>query len=350
MAQSTRGSREVVLYPNRRAVGGRVRRAAAYPIPRPPEVVLSSNHPHRGDEPEGRLHDILHWCSEGRVDEWTCKKTAAKGDVYLFWFHNPIGELLAVGVSDGNVIERENDGWDWTDSPKGWFCAFDPLVALKNPVTLNDIATDPGLAAWWKKLPFRGRPKKIVDPDRRGVLELIRDRNWNQDKLLLIIGEFIARDEETLIPPTPDVNLVDDDGEPPPSVTYTARRVVRSTAKGEELKRLYEWRCQVCGYSMRIPSQNRSERFVEVHHLRPLGGGHHGRDHPGNMLVLCPNCHAAFDYLAMALHPRRLRVQCFDKKHPHHNKKVSLGPEHRLDESNLIYHRERCFSAWSEQS
>jgi predicted restriction endonuclease len=56
------------------------------------------------------------------------------------------------------------------------------------------------------------------------------------------------------------------------------------------MKARYSYQCQVCNYRLEFGSF----RYAEVHHLRPLGEG--GFDNEDNMLVLCPNHHAEFDY------------------------------------------------------
>ena len=41
--------------------------------------------------------------------------------------------------------------------------------------------------------------------------------------------------------------------------------------------------------------------YAEAHHLKPLGGEHRGPDIEGNLICLCPNHHALFDYFAVRL-------------------------------------------------
>ncbi|MGA2870070.1 MAG: HNH endonuclease, partial [Verrucomicrobiota bacterium] len=50
--------------------------------------------------------------------------------------------------------------------------------------------------------------------------------------------------------------------------------------------------------------------YIEVHHVRPLGGEHAGTDIQANMLVLCPNHHAMFDYgIPRFLSPQRIEIE-----------------------------------------
>lgn len=80
--------------------------------------------------------------------------------------------------------------------------------------------------------------------------------------------------------------------EPPQRVKSQTMRVIRDTKAARELKDLYGYQCQICGTAIEI-SEDR--KYAEVHHIRPLGGVHQGKDKTDNMLVLCPNHHAMFD-------------------------------------------------------
>ena len=80
---------------------------------------------------------------------------------------------------------------------------------------------------------------------------------------------------------------------PPDRIETHVQRIVRDTNAAKSLKALYDYKCQVCG--LRIEPASGSY-YIEVHHVRPLGGGHSGLDNHKNMLVLCPNHHAMFDF------------------------------------------------------
>ena len=84
-----------------------------------------------------------------------------------------------------------------------------------------------------------------------------------------------------------------DIAEPPDRIETHVQRIVRDTNMAKSLKTLYDYKCQVC--SLRIEPASGSF-YIEVHHVRPLGGGHKGLDTHSNMLVLCPNYHAMFDF------------------------------------------------------
>jgi hypothetical protein len=123
---------------------------------------------------------------------------------------------------------------------------------------------------------------------------------------------------------TPSAN--DTDGLPEKE-KYTAYRFIRDTKTSRQIKALYGNRCQICGVCLQLP---RGKFYAEAHHLKPLGGKHKGPDRKDNILCLCPNHHALFDYFAISLHQTKL-----------HSKK------HALNQSFVDYHNAHVRSACS---
>ena len=81
----------------------------------------------------------------------------------------------------------------------------------------------------------------------------------------------------------------------------TILRTVRDTEKVRNLKKVYGYRCQVCGNpSIQIGPK---KYYAEGHHLRPLGKPHNGEDLESNIIILCPNHHVMFDRSVMAIDP-----------------------------------------------
>ncbi len=80
----------------------------------------------------------------------------------------------------------------------------------------------------------------------------------------------------------------------PERITATVSRIIRDTDAARSLKARYHHRCQVCGLQIEAAP---GRYYIEVHHVRPLGAGHDGKDEHSNMLVLCPNHHAMFDLM-----------------------------------------------------
>lgn len=61
--------------------------------------------------------------------------------------------------------------------------------------------------------------------------------------------------------------------------------------KGEQsawLRKIYDFRCQICGAQFPMPD---GRMVIEVHYIRSLTQHGPNADHPSNMLVLCPNHH-----------------------------------------------------------
>jgi putative restriction endonuclease len=112
----------------------------------------------------------------------------------------------------------------------------------------------------------------------------------------------------------------------------TVLRIVRDTAKAREIKRLYDFTCQVCG----IRLEGSAGPYAEAGHIRPLGAPHNGPDVLENLLCLCPNHHVLFDLGGFAIQddyallglPGRLTVR----------------PRHTINPAHLRYHREHYFS------
>jgi len=133
--------------------------------------------------------------------------------------------------------------------------------------------------------------------------------------------DFYTRILSHLYGATPVASDIVCDGVPP-RVEQTTFRIVRDTKISQEIKRLYGFRCQVCRKRMEIEP---GEFYAEGHHLKPLGGEHQGPDVRGNLLCLCPNHHALFDYFAIPLDPALLKLN-----------------RHNLRKSFVDYHNARA--------
>ncbi len=66
----------------------------------------------------------------------------------------------------------------------------------------------------------------------------------------------------------------------------------------EKLKTRYDFRCQVCGRRIELGG---GRYHCEAHHLRPLGRQHRGPAETSNVVILCPNHHAEFDFFLFAI-------------------------------------------------
>lgn len=111
-------------------------------------------------------------------------------------------------------------------------------------------------------------------------------------------------------------------------------RLVRSTYLSENLKLAYNYTCQLCGIRL---MKARFDAYAEVHHIRPYNKIHRGDDTIGNMIVLCPNCHAQFDSLYYAIHPNTKLVYCQYENDRFHLAQMNFIGEHQLEEKYLTY-------------
>lgn len=120
----------------------------------------------------------------------------------------------------------------------------------------------------------------------------------------------------------------------PERVETTRARIVRNTPMVRALKRRYGFACQVCGERRR---RRPDEGYAEGHHVRPLGRPHEGSDAEGNLLVLCPNHHADFDYGTIAVDPESYAVaHAYDDAVD--GTTLSVRADHALDSAALDYH------------
>ena len=72
----------------------------------------------------------------------------------------------------------------------------------------------------------------------------------------------------------------------------TLYRLVRDGALPNQVKALYDYRCQICG----IRIETAAGPYAEGAHLQALGGAQQGPDALANLLCLCPNHHVQLDH------------------------------------------------------
>src|SRR5882672_68440 len=243
--------------------------------------------PNRVGEESLRLHAMFSGCRQGWVEDWTCKKTAKPADLYLFYFGKPTFQIIAAGICSGEIMEFENEGVDWTESDKYWEFQFKPLIKLTKTVHKDELTGTAPFQKWWQACPFHGRPKSLPPRVRSALLSLVAQRNPVIARRLRLSSYLSGKDADS----TSTSNFYSVEEECPPArVQFACTRVIRNTARGNSLKRYYAGKCQVCRRSIKLPKDEGC--YCEVHHLRPLGGDHEGKDSWHNMLVLCPTCHA----------------------------------------------------------
>ncbi len=125
----------------------------------------------------------------------------------------------------------------------------------------------------------------------------------------------------------------------PGRVDTIISRIIRDTILSRELKREYKWKCQICGLSIPLPNGN---KFIEAHHLIPLGGSHQGPDTKTNMILLCPNHHSEFDYGSIAINPTTNKVEHLQLTNTFNNKSLAYARED-LSKESIEYHYRNIF-------
>ncbi len=85
--------------------------------------------------------------------------------------------------------------------------------------------------------------------------------------------------------------------------TIQVNRIIRDTKMAVEIKELYHYVCQICGYYIEFED---GRRYAEAHHIKPLGSPHNGPDSRANILCLCPNCHAKLDFGIIELNAQKI--------------------------------------------
>jgi len=108
----------------------------------------------------------------------------------------------------------------------------------------------------------------------------------------------------------------------------TVVRIVRDTKIAHDIKKIYNYECQVCGFSIK----NKKGSYAEGAHIKPLGNPHNGDDNTDNLLCLCPNHHVMLDKGCFSLtDDLKLLGQ--------ESRNLKIHPNHKLNKSNLQYHR-----------
>jgi 5-methylcytosine-specific restriction endonuclease McrA len=135
----------------------------------------------------------------------------------------------------------------------------------------------------------------------------------------------------------------EDDEEPPKSQKYEVTRKIRDSEKSRSLKLRYRYRCQICQEAI----GGAGEGYAEVHHLRPLGGRHRGLDNWNNMLVLCPNHHAEFDYRWATVDANGRKFLHMSERNRYSGKRLHYEEGHVISRSNCRYHLRNLYKGRS---
>lgn len=203
----------------------------------------------------------------GKTTKWPIKKGAPKGAQVYFLNGS---EFVAKGVVATEKVTHD----DWHGSPK-LFREIHKIRMLNIPVSLRLLREQISDWGW----PRSKQPIQTSVPARfeQLFLQIIHD------------------------PPTPS-----DADATALKVRVEYEKRIRDSAMIKKLKAKYGYRCHVKSCDFHLPLSTGVD-YVEGHHVKPLS--HDGPDTASNILILCPNHHALFDYRAPVFETKaRIRI------------------------------------------
>ena len=161
--------------------------------------------------------------------------------------------------------------------------APEPALRLDHPVPLRHLKTDAATAPLFRQL--QGSVFEATE-FWDGIKRHILANNPHLAEALRIFERQVQRLRKTT-GAEKDV-WAKMAAERAPTYRWRGRTYRRKGEQSAWLRRLYDFRCQICGAQFLTPD---GRMVIEVHYLRPLTVFGPRADHPGNMLVLCPNHH-----------------------------------------------------------
>ena len=176
----------------------------------------------------------------------------------------------------------------------------DVSIALRN---LGGIANLSAIYSEVKKVRDAPPPQNFKASVRDTIERNSRDSEKGPGKDLFFsvegIGEGVwgLREYEVATPHASDING-SEGNQDPTRIRQETYRILRDTALARKIKLIHGDQCQLCGETIVLSD---GSTYSEAHHIKPLGGPHHGPDVPENIIVLCPNHHVMFDYGAITV-------------------------------------------------
>ena len=110
----------------------------------------------------------------------------------------------------------------------------------------------------------------------------------------------------------------------------TLLRIIRDSTIATDVKKMYEFKCQVCEFTIKTDNGN----YAEGAHIKPLGTPHNGNDRKENILCLCPNHHVMFDKGLFSISDNYKIIGTIEGE-------LFVIPEHKISSEDLKHHRNR---------
>ncbi len=160
------------------------------------------------------------------------------------------------------------------------------------------------------------------------------DSHWHEiGKAGFLVYRFKLTKLDANLPPNKlnkglDLTILPIGSDNPRRATATSQRIIRDTKLGKEIKKLYDYKCQVCS----IEIKTNAGPYAEAAHIKPVGKPHNGPDRPDNLLCLCPNHHLMLDkgVYMIADDLTLIGLEGSLEKHP----------DHQISIEHIRYHRE----------
>jgi hypothetical protein len=248
-------------------------------------------------DPERHLDQLKRAVGRKRSGYWwTITKGTRREDRVLFYMIRPMSAFVATGIASSGARRNEDRKSEWYGK---YVADVSDIEMLPEPVPLAKVQE------WFPEWDYLRTPRRSARVPGEIAAEL----------LVRLTGEWRG-----------SILISCDASEPPKRVATSVLRIIRDTAVARSLKRLYNWKSQACGQRICCDVDS---FYAEGHHLRPLGR-HDGLDQPGNMLVLCPNHHAMFDFgLPRFLSPTSLQIG---------RQRLRLTSKHVVARENIEYY------------
>ena len=110
----------------------------------------------------------------------------------------------------------------------------------------------------------------------------------------------------------------------------TVNRLKRNVKLSEEIKKMYDFKCQVCNIYLKTPYGG----IAIGAHIKGLGKPHNGPDVIENMICLCPNHHEQFDDYGFYIDPETFEIKGLEN----FEGKITVSNKHKIDKDFLVYH------------
>ncbi len=201
---------------------------------------------------------------------------------------------------------------------------------IKKRDQMNFLANPNWTAAIRQTIEYHSSDSSVFKPNKKDIFYSVNGLGHGTWGLRSHVQQTPTPiDNEDVVNPAPQAA---------PQVQQTIYRYLRDTKIARDLKASYEDKCQLCGVQISVAESN---TYSEAHHIKPLGKD--GPDVQVNMIVLCPNHHAEFDYGGIAIDPETLKVIHSDPNHPIHDSEVRIRSGHELERDYLEFHLREIF-------